>query len=151
MKDALHLEDIFNANKKLVFSLDGSKNGLLHWAAQYSSENTAKLLLQYGADPFAKNKEGATTFHQAANYNKVEIMKILVDHDCTGLNVQDFDLFTPLHYACLNNGYEMVKYLTDQEGINVDLKSKKGKKPDEVYIKTRDDIKKMIMICRAKS
>ena len=149
-QDVIHLEDIFNANKKLVFSLDGSKNNLLHWAAQYSSGVAIKLLLQYGADPLGKNNEGATPFHKAANYDKVEIMKLLVKHNHTGINVQDLDLFTPLHYACLNNCYEMVKFLTEQVNINVDLRNKKGNKPDAVYTKTRDDIKKLVMICRAK-
>lgn len=146
-----HLEDIFNANKKLLASVDGSKNSLLHWAAQYSSKNSTKLLIQQGADLLARNKDGATPFHNAANYNRVEILELLAAALPSGINAQDTDLFTPLHYACLNNGFETVKFLTNQVQINVNLKNKNDKKPDEVYSKTRDDIKKLIFVCRVKS
>ncbi|XP_066930625.1 uncharacterized protein [Clytia hemisphaerica] len=150
-KDILKLKDIFSANKQNVHGLDPSKCSLLHWTAQYSSHEAAILLLKNGCDPLLKNKDGATAYHQAANYNSVSVMKVLIASNYKGMNAQDVDMYTPLHYACLNNGFDMVRFLTDQKGINVDLRNKKGKKADEVYAKTRDDIKKLIMICRAKS
>jgi len=150
-KDVSKLKDIFSANRKIIFLVDGSKNTLLHWAAQYSVPEIVQDMLQRGVSALTRNKEGATPFHQAASYNNVDVMKILVGHEKKGLNEQDSDLYTPLHYACLSNCHDIVKFLTQQDGINVNLKSKKGKKADEVYAKTREDIKKLIMICRAKN
>jgi len=69
------LIDILNANKNKT---DANGNTVLHYAAQCADSNVLSVLIQYGADKYAKNRKGETAADIAQNLNRTaDIIQIL--------------------------------------------------------------------------
>jgi ankyrin repeat protein len=89
-----------------------------------------KFLLEKDADPSIAEKDGFGPPHGAGFQGRVEIMAILKEH---GLDVAgDFhkDGHAPLHRACWGREprhAEVVRYLVEEAGVDVNLKSESGK------------------------
>jgi ankyrin repeat protein len=68
-------------------------------------------LLEAGCDVNAQDEEGRTALIQAAIYNNVEVVQILIDH---GANVNTRDFFSgnaALHFAAKNYSLELLQLL----------------------------------------
>ena len=84
----------------------------------------------------AKSKSGNTAFHNAARYNNMKAMELLITNDRRGVNVQSDDGgWTPLHHAALNNNKSMIELLF-MHGANPHLKDVNGRTADQM-----DDVK----------
>ncbi|MBO7420640.1 MAG: hypothetical protein J6U06_05925, partial [Spirochaetaceae bacterium] len=69
------LIDILNANKNKT---DANGNSVLHYAAQCADSNVLSVLMQYGADKYAKNRKGETPADIAQNFRRpADIIQIL--------------------------------------------------------------------------
>ncbi len=69
------LIDILNANKNKT---DANGNTVLHYAAQCADSNVLSVLMQYGADKYAKNRKGETPADIAQNFSRpADIIQIL--------------------------------------------------------------------------
>jgi len=76
------------------------ENGLtgLMWAAGYGQLNSAKLLLQAGADPDKKGTQGQTPLHYASASGHHDLVKLLLSHGANP-NVCEDEGNTPLIYG----------------------------------------------------
>ena len=66
--------------KLKVFGIEVPNGTPLHDAAYFCRPEVAKLLLQYGADPNARDKHGNTPLHYAARRPCVAVVELLLDH-----------------------------------------------------------------------
>ncbi len=70
----------------------------LHLAAAGGHLETAKLLINRGATPAARDKYGNTPLHNAALYDRAEVADLLMDNGVSP-NVTGNSQATPLHFA----------------------------------------------------
>ncbi len=64
---------------------------------------------------------------QAVIQNKIMLVRSLIEQGAM-INEQDMDGFTALHYACVNQNFEITKILLEY-GAKVDLQDKYGNPP----------------------
>ena len=69
-----------------------------------------KRLLSSGVSPNGCNSEGSTALHEAAKYNRTEVINLLVKY---GASVNTATLFgnTPLHHAVVSHSTAVIKLL----------------------------------------
>ena len=82
----------------------------LHSAAKTNSQRVARLLLDRGANPGAKDPVGMTPLHLSALYAAVETAATLLDAG-SDLNIQDGAGRTPLHFAAWGNSRSVAELL----------------------------------------
>ncbi len=125
-----HIEKIEGMIESGLVDLD-AKNGNgetpLHWASRYNLIETAKLLLEAGADVKAKNYDGETPLYWACWYDNFEVAKLLLDR---GADVEAKDNYglAPLHWASKNGRIETAKLLIDA-GAEVEAEDEYGRTP----------------------
>lgn len=76
--DMQAVRDLLTKNRYLVYDFDHAYLTALHWAAKRGYFALAKLLLQSGADPDAKDIIGRTPLYLAVSYVHTEIMQLLL-------------------------------------------------------------------------
>ena len=84
------------------YALQGYPNGT----------EVVRLLLDHGADPNARWKNGLTPLHRASQYGKIEIVRTLVERGA-GVEVQDEQGRTPWDYASGEQRDEIIKLLLE--------------------------------------
>src|SRR4051794_1981459 len=115
--DAVHCRDETRAGELLLIGADPNSRDPefflhtpLHSAAQSGLIDTARRLLQAGANPNAKNDRGHTPLHYASAEPNPEIVKLLLDH-AADPRARDDRGFTPLHCAAGHWTTEIVRIL----------------------------------------
>jgi uncharacterized protein len=78
----------------------------LHSAVASKNYEIVKLLLEYGADPNAKQQQDITPIHQAADNGDLEMIKLLLKHHADK-NVRTKSSITPVDFA-RKKGYDKV-------------------------------------------
>ena len=107
-------------------------NATANWDARRCSSRrpatsctaTVKLLLDKGADPNAKDKDGNSALTAAAWVNNLDVVKLLVAKGAAA-DVPDGEGFTPLANAASNCNLEAVKFFLSK-GANVNTANTKG-------------------------
>ena len=100
----------------------------LHWAAAGDSQEQVLDLLNKGADPNARNFEGATPLHRAMDRNRwPDIDKDLIKAGADP-NARDNFGATPLHYGAANAGTPRVQTLLEA-GANPHAQDNEGRTP----------------------
>jgi len=101
-------------NPKLVdyYSEDGWTP--LHLAAHYGHLETARILLQHGADVLAVSRNAMVNYplHAAVAGNHTGMVALLLDNGAD-VNKQQHGGWTPLHGAVNSGNLEMVKLLAE--------------------------------------
>jgi len=80
----------------------------IHAAAAAGRVDLARILLEHGADPNARQESDFTPLHEAARSGNLELTRLLVEHGAD-VNAQTKDGGTPLGYA--EKHAEVVAYL----------------------------------------
>ena len=166
------LEDIVNL---LINFQDKNGNSLLHEAALQNDLSTTYMLLQFGANPNAKNNYGNTPLHFAAFRNNVEIFGLLLEYGSM-INARNDDEFTVPEMALNEGNNEIIDFIIKQQDdlgnsflhyfisrndirmtaallaidSPIDLKNKQGKTPLDLAAK-KEDITQFILSCKDNS
>lgn len=102
----------------------------LHRAAFYGRVDTAELLIEYGADVNAKDRQfGSTPAHTAAAKGALEVLKVLLDGGADPNAGSDFG--QPLHLAAWYGHLRTVAMLVSR-GADIDVQNSDGLTPREV-------------------
>ena len=112
--------DIANANSS-------RSNTPLHWAARGNALETARVLVERGADIHVKDDIGGTPLNYAAHWNSLEVARYLVER---GADIHAKDVYgdTPLHDAAAGNARETAEFLLSR-GADIHAKDSDGWMP----------------------
>ena len=107
----------------------GSKcsNSPLYVAAKKGHPECVQLLLEAGADPEYKDKEGQTATHAAAANGRVKCLRILVENGAD-MNAHDNSGNTPIHIACIKYVKDSISLLVEL-GCNITLMNRQKQTP----------------------
>ncbi|KAG6613418.1 uncharacterized protein IUM83_04519 [Phytophthora cinnamomi] len=97
--------------------------------------NVTKLVLRFGADVNARNQDGYSALHYAANGDAFDVARFLLDSDADA-NAQDQHGKTPLHH-CIHEGSLLVANLLVARGADIDMKDENGETPLTLCFKRR--------------
>lgn len=98
------------------------KSTLLHEAAEDSTSETFKLLLEHSLDPFEKNEKLETPLHIAATHGNARVVDIYLQMQSIDaiLNLRDIDGDTALMLA-MDNEYAYIAEKLISKGANIHL------------------------------
>ena len=83
---------------------------------------TAKLLVEMGADPALVTTNGSTALHFAVRRGNDQVAELLVQHAKVDVNSKDSAHMTALHLACVSGNATISKMLLEQ-GADINAKS----------------------------
>lgn len=83
----------------------------LHFAVQSCNFDLFLLLVSAGAEMKSCLAAGVSCLHLAAQSNNVKTVHYLLSQGVLPVDWLDNNGCTPLHWACLEGSYEVVKYL----------------------------------------
>ena len=109
----------------------------LHVAAVENDMESAKWLIDNGADVNAQSEDGKTPLHLAAYGDRQDIANMLIAKGAD-VNAKDEDGATPLHVAALNNGMSVAEALIDS-GANINPTVSNGATPMDFAIHFEQD------------
>ncbi|KAK0624977.1 hypothetical protein B0T17DRAFT_258052 [Bombardia bombarda] len=113
----------------------------LHEAVKKADSSKLSELLQANLDLDARDGEGRTALHVAANLGRCEQLDLLLEHKDVDINALDLQKNTPLHLATLSKKRESVEHLL-KRGANTEIADKKGHLP-KYYALTVPQIKSL--------
>jgi len=99
-------------------------NTPLHVAAEKGHVEIAKLLLEHGADPNARDMYGATPLHLAAYWGRLDVAKLLLEHGADPNAKEKLGGETPLYWAVSFDHTDIAKLLL-KHGADPNNKSKR--------------------------
>eukprot|EP00300_Choanocystis_sp_HF-7_P007351 c15251_g1_i1.p1 GENE.c15251_g1_i1~~c15251_g1_i1.p1 ORF type:complete len:283 (-),score=72.98 c15251_g1_i1:78-926(-) len=123
------LDSVLKAFPNLANSIVSVHHGWvpLHVAALHGHIETARLLIQHGADPNAQDDSQRSPVYMAAIHGFVQLVHLLA-HSGAGLNTFDVNHHTPLH-AASECGHTDVVRLLIENGAQVNTKDWLGRTP----------------------
>ncbi|KAI1243442.1 hypothetical protein IHE44_0001063 [Lamprotornis superbus] len=95
--------------------MDSSGNTPLHWATKKNQVESVRLLLSRGANPNILNSNMMAPLHMAVQSLHNEIVKILVQHSSTDVNLEGEAGNTPIIVACYKDNPEALTLLVGEE------------------------------------
>ena len=99
----------------------------LHYAASYNGHiEIARLLLQNGADVYAKDNGGRTALHDAAWNGHVDILHVLVENGAD-LEAQSNNGERALHDAAYNGHLPCIKELISRYHVDINARNNYGR------------------------
>ncbi|MFP3030265.1 MAG: ankyrin repeat domain-containing protein [Wolbachia sp.] len=98
----------------------------LHSAARENKVIEAEDLLKKGADINAKDDKGWTPLHEAASKGSLELAKLFVK-ERADVNAKNNKGWTPLHEAVQSGHSNIVEFLIDTNGTDIEAKSNNEK------------------------
>jgi len=98
-------------------------------AADYGQLAIVELLLRRGANPLHGTAGNRLPIHFAAEGGHLGMLKVLLGHDKSQLNVRDYLSQTPLRKAARESREDVVAFLLSQEGIEADSEDNDGWRP----------------------
>jgi ankyrin repeat protein len=121
------VEFLVNAQGQDVHSRAFGESTALHVAAHRGHAGVGRVLLELGADPTAKDKDGKTPLHVASEWGNVEAIRLLLEKGADP-TAQDKDGKTPLHFASRSGNVEAIRLLLEK-GADPTAQDKHGKTP----------------------
>uniref|UniRef100_A0A8C5JPR5 Transient receptor potential cation channel subfamily A member 1 n=1 Tax=Junco hyemalis TaxID=40217 RepID=A0A8C5JPR5_JUNHY len=96
--------------------MDSSGNTPLHWATKKNQVESVRLLLSRGANPNILNSNMMAPLHMAVQSLHNEIVKVLVQHSSTDVNLEGETGNTPIIVACYKDNPEALTLLIENGG-----------------------------------
>lgn len=106
---------------------DNTGETVLHEAANNDAD-TARRLIERGADINAASKDGTTPLIAAVKVGNNEVVELLLVTDGLKAGVADEEGWTALHYAAQRGDAEAVRLLIEKK-VDVNAQSKNGDTP----------------------
>lgn len=124
------VQQLLKSQFKTLTLQDKDKRGQpLHYAASAGALDIMKLLIAGGVDVFARDVNGHTPAHIAAEAENVECLRFLVEHAMTSTDPGlDNDGRLPIHYAAGFGSAECLRYLIEV-GMDAGAQDNKGFSP----------------------
>jgi ankyrin repeat protein len=111
----------------LINAEDNYKNTPLHCSLRNNSRGeTARLLLERGADKKTLNTKNYAPIHVAAAFHKFAIVEWLLNDGDIEVNAQDIEGKTPLHWSIQKNNESVVEQFLNA-GADVNIVDDEGK------------------------
>ena len=107
------------------FNYEGS---ITHIASRCGNEDMIRILLKRYPDMTIQDIWGNTPLHTAVRAEKVQIVKILLEHTTEPISMKNMNQCTPLHLAAHTHNVECVKLLL-AHGSKLDEEDIKGLMP----------------------
>ena len=86
----------------------------LEKAAYHGQAALAKILLEFGADRRSRHNEtGGIAVHKAAEFDKVEVLKVLLENDEDAIMAKDSGGISPLLHAMLKGSRNVFTYILE--------------------------------------
>ncbi|GLG94432.1 uncharacterized protein GBIM_01651, partial [Gryllus bimaculatus] len=111
----------------------------LHMAATFSNSSCTLELLERGADPNARDKNGETPMHRAARHGRPAVLSVLLCHGGAHVNARCLSKETPLCYAIYYRHAHCVVVLLEN-GADVKIKDALGLTPLHTAVSANDHI-----------
>ncbi|UCG33156.1 MAG: ankyrin repeat domain-containing protein [Phycisphaerales bacterium] len=108
--DTAKVEQLLQRRPDLARAKDGEGMTPLHYAAYAGHLDTARLLIEKGADVSAAKNNGSTPLHGASLHGKVEAVRLLLDSGAD-VNLQNEAGYSPLLSAVAGGQAEVVNLL----------------------------------------
>ena len=89
---------------------------------RFNCVETAKLLIQRGANPALESTNGSTALHFAARRGNEQVAELLVHHAKVDVNSKDSVHMTALHLACIS-GNAVISRMLLKQGADIRAKS----------------------------
>jgi hypothetical protein len=132
----VHAEDV---NTKC-----GQRKSPLHAASCLGYVDSARVLLDHGADVSPPDLWDWTPLHFASEHGRLEVARLLVDHGAN-LNVGDKDHSTPLYLASKMGHTEIVRLLLEH-GADANTRGEHDLTPFQVAtMYRRDDVAELLL------
>ena len=119
---------------------------VLHIAAQVSSKEIAKKLIEAGAPPDIQEVRGSTPLHIAVSKGDLEFTRLLLSSKASP-NSQDMKQVTPLHIAAEMHSLEFVQLLLEYNADH-SVRDSSGQTPGEL---TEDEQIRSLLASKEKS
>ena len=120
--------------KREADAMDRDKSGWNDPASHNGHIAIAQLLVEHGADPTVRNKNGRCALHLASLSEYVEVVQYLVEHSADP-TVQDNDGRAPLSFASRDGYVEVAQFLVEH-GTDPTVQDKNGRTP--LHFASRD-------------
>ena len=93
---------------------------VLYWLYTPSEENVVEIvrrLLEHGADPNIRRRNGSTPLHQASSHGSLEVVRLLLSYGAS-IDEKDERGMTPLQVASSGGHDELVKLLLEHGAVS---------------------------------
>uniref|UniRef100_A0A8C3Q8B5 Transient receptor potential cation channel subfamily A member 1 n=1 Tax=Geospiza parvula TaxID=87175 RepID=A0A8C3Q8B5_GEOPR len=107
---------IDDSSYEVLNVMDSSGNTPLHWATKKNQVESVRLLLSRGANPNILNSNMMAPLHMAVQSLHNEIVKVLVQHSSTDINLEGEAGNTPIIVACYKDNPEALTLLIENGG-----------------------------------
>ncbi|XP_041268760.1 transient receptor potential cation channel subfamily A member 1 [Onychostruthus taczanowskii] len=107
---------IDDSSYEVLNVMDSSGNTPLHWATKKNQVESVRLLLSRGANPNILNSNMMAPLHMAVQSLHNEIVKVLVQHSSTDVNLEGEAGNTPIIVACYKDNPEALTLLIENGG-----------------------------------
>ena len=98
---------------RLKLLLDERNRPPLKVATLHGRSELAKVLLEFGANPLLKDKFSNLAVHTAAEYDQVEVLKVLLEYDKDLIEILSSDEWSPLLCAMYHTSKNAVTYMLE--------------------------------------
>jgi ankyrin repeat protein len=95
----------------------------LHVAATCGLATITRLLLADGVGVMAKDSEGRTALHRAANHGNEGVVRQLLERSDLDVNSKDHEKRTALHLAAWHNRDEVIRPLIERSDVDINSKN----------------------------